>query len=762
MARTKALFNEGWFFSKEAVDPKAPAFETMEAVSLPHTWNAFDGQDGGNDYYRGLCWYARRFPKPQGEKLWLEFGAVSQIAEVYVNGTKLTRHEAGFSIFRAELTDHLVDGENIVVVSADNSANDYTYPQMADFTFYGGIYRDVFLISTAKEHFDLDWHGAPGIAVTPSVNDDGSATVAIRTWAKNSRGAKCRIAIGSEAEAVLDAKDGVFETAFTLQKPHLWNGVQDPFLYEATAQLVDANGTVLDEISAKFGVRSYSVDPDKGFVLNGVPTPLHGVSRHQCREDKGWAQSREDERQDIELITEMGANSIRLAHYQHSQSFYDLCDEFGVVVWAEIPFISRFMNNPAAKENTLLQMKELVVQSINHPSICFWGVSNEITIGGDKDPDLLENQRALNDLCHQLDPSRLTTIANLSMVNAISPQNEITDTVAFNHYFGWYFGDVGQNAVWFDDFREKNPRKAVGLSEYGAEGNINLHSETPQVRDYSEEYQCVYHEALLETFATRPWIWGTYVWNMFEFGSDMRNEGMVAGRNNKGLVNFSRTVKKDAYFAYKAHWTTKPFVYLCGRRFLDRCGDTTGIKVYATGVDQVALLVNGTEAARKPGKHVFTFDAALNMGVNKVCAVGFAGGKEICREEISLNRVSEPNPNYSMPKGAGTANSDSIPNWFDADYADKELTFNEGYFSVKDTFGVIMANGESAALVMEIFQSMMEGMIGGKEGGGIIEPEALMAMLTDMNLETIMMLAGDRVPGGTLEMVNAKLQEIKK
>ncbi len=331
--------------------------------------------------------------------------------------------------------------------------------------------------------------------VTPTVNTDGSADVEIQSFEKNAEGYRVQYRIGN---LVADKENPVIH----IDEPHLWNGRKDPYLYTLDAQIVK-NNIVIDSVSTKFGIRSFHIDAEKGFFLNGEPYPLHGVSRHQDRENMGWAITEKEHKEDMELIAEVGANTIRLAHYQHSQYFYDLCDEYGMIVWAEIPFISAFLKTPEARENTLLQMKELVVQNYNHPSIICWGISNEITIGGE-DPELVENLNALNDLCHSLDKTRPTTMAQLTMVEMDSPLNKITDILSYNHYFGWYMGDVSDNGPWLDEFHKLNPEICLGVSEYGCEGILKYHNDNPQMQDYSEEYQAYYHEKMLETFATHP------------------------------------------------------------------------------------------------------------------------------------------------------------------------------------------------------------------------------------------------------------------
>lgn len=753
MSRNKTCFNSDWLFTKEQIEPGAVDYSKMTAVTLPHTWNAEDGDNGGNNYYRAKCWYAKKFDRPQGDVVYVEFGAVSQIAEVFLNGKKLAQHEGGFSIFRVDITEALKDGENVLVVSADNSPNEITYPQFADFTFFGGIYRDVALITVPKSHFCLDYHGAPGIAVTP-VEKNGKWTVTVEGYTKVKKENYLFEIIDAEGAVVASAEGTTPKHAFVLENPHLWDGMDDPYLYTAKITM-EGSG---DEVSARFGVRTYSVDPQKGFFLNGRSYPLHGVSRHQCTEGVGWALKKENHETDAKLIREVGANTIRLAHYQHSQDFYDLCDEYGFVLWAEIPFISRFMRTEAARENTISQMTELVLQNYNHTSIMFWGISNEISMEGEEDEALLANLRELNDLCHKLDSTRLTTIANLSMVDMESSHNHITDVLSYNHYFGWYGGDVSQNGPWLDEFHQINPDRAIGLSEYGAEGNINLHSDKPENHDYTEEYQCLYHEGMLETFAARPYLWSTHVWNMFEFASDMRDEGGIKGRNNKGLVNYSRTIKKDSFYLYKAYWTSEPFVYICSRRYYYRPGKTTTVKVYATGVDSVKLYAGKKEIGTATGKHVFVFEnVPLSMlGTTKIRAEGLIGEKPICSDEIELKRVSKPHAEYRLEGDTDAGN------WFQDSYGNaQEVSVVEGYFSINDKLGDVMANQEGAALIQKLMDTVIDSMAG-ESSGGIKISKGMMKMLSSMTFESIGKMAGGRLPKGAMYELNKELNKIKK
>ncbi len=717
-----------------------------QTVNLPHTWNALDGQDGGFDYKRGVAWYLKTIAvKPQKDaRVYVEFLGANSICRVYANGRQVAEHKGGFSTFRCDVTDHIHFGKLKLAVMTDNGENQEVYPQTADFTFFGGLYRGVNLITVPASHFDLDYYGTPGVTATPKVQADGSADVELTAYVTNpAAGQKVRFTVDGE---VSDVPAEAPSTTLHLPNPHLWNGRIDPYLYTVKAELLASDGTVLDEVSQRFGVRTFSVDPEKGFFLNGKAYPLHGVSRHQDRLDMGWAITEKEHREDMELIAEIGANTIRLAHYQHSQTFYDLCDEYGMVVWAEIPFISNFMDNDAARANTISQMKELVLQNYNHPSIVCWGIANEITIGGET-PSLLSNLHTLNDLCHELDKTRLTTIAQLSMVEMDSPINQITDIISYNHYFGWYIGDVADNGPWLDEFHKKYPNICLGLSEYGCEGILKYHNDHPQVQDYSEEYQAYYHENMLKTFSERPFLWSTHVWNMFDFASDMRDEGGVKGRNNKGLVTFDRKTKKDSFYIYKAYWTDEPFVHICSRRYADRPEASVAVKVYSN-CPHVTLCVNGEEFSTLAGDKVFVFEhVPLHMGENTLKAV--SGGVS---DAITLNRTEEANPAYTLNDGkAGTG----VKNWFDEGGTQMEMTFREGYLSVQDKLGDVMKTDEGEKLINGAIAFI------GREMNMNVS-KGMLTMIKNFTIEKIFSMAGARVPQSLLPVVNAVLQQVAK
>ena len=612
---------------------------TTTTVDLPHTWNARDGQDGGNDYWRGTCIYRTHFAAPQfntaSHQVWIQFDGVNASAHVVLNGSPVCNHDGGYSTFRANITELLRD-ENELTVEVDNSKNDRVYPQKADFTFYGGIYRDVSLMVVSKNHFALDYFGGPGIRITPTVQG-ADASVQVTTWHDGE---------GEVSIELLDAAGNTVATGkgpditLTIFNAHLWNGVKDPYLYSCKARLV-VNGTVEDETTTRFGVRSFKVDPKKGFFLNGKSYPLHGVSRHQDRKGLGNAITREMHDEDMALIKEIGANTIRLAHYQHDQYFYDLCDEVGMVVWAEIPYISEHM--PNGRENTISQMKELIIQNYNHPCIVCWGVSNEITISTKDKKDMLDNHRQLNDLCHEMDKTRLTTLACYAMCGPFNRSAHITDMVSWNLYLGWYVPGFILNDLWMGFFHLCFPNRPFGYSEYGAEGMPNLHSTHPHRGDHTEEYQAKYHEYMLRCFKRHPWMWATHVWNMFDFAADARDQGGEPGMNHKGLVTFDRKTKKDSFYLYKAWWSDEAFVHICSKRFVERTGSTATVKVYSNQ-STVALYVNGNKVGEQTGEHVFTFKVPLN-GELHIQAV--AGDRT---DESVIRHVDTPNPEYKLLK----------------------------------------------------------------------------------------------------------------
>ena len=722
--RKQVSFNDDWRFHKPGEQPVA--------VTLPHTWNAVDGQDGGNDYWRGTAAYEKDFAMPahdKGERVILCFDGAAMTADVELNGTPCAHHEGGYATFRVDITD-ILQAENHLRVLVDNGANDRVYPQKADFTFYGGLYRSVSLLILPEKHFEVIRDGTPGIKVTPVLCGQ-DATVTVETW-QDGAGSVTMTVAGQQQ--TVPSVDGHAEAVFHIAGAHLWDGTEDPYLYEAAAAYGE------DGISARFGVRSIAFDPEQGFLLNGKPYPLHGVSRHQDRAGLGNALTEKEHREDMALIREIGANTIRLAHYQHDRFFYDLCDEYGMVVWAEIPYITKHM--PSGRENTLTQMRELVTQCYNHPSIVCWGLSNEITANSPVDEDLVENHNLLNALCHRMDATRPTTMAHAFMLEKENPIVRLADICSYNLYYGWYLGELEENEQFFDAYHAQYPQSVIGFSEYGADANTAYQTAAPERSDYTEQYQCLYHEHLLGAIEARPYLWATHVWNMFDFAADGRDEGGAHGVNQKGLVTMDRRVKKDAFYLYKAHWSGEPFVHLCGSRFVDRTGDDTEVKAY-TNLPAVTLTVDGRVlAVKQVENHMAVFTVPMTGEHTVVAEAGD------CRDTIFIRKVAEENPAYSMQK------KEDIVNWFDKDEID------ETCYSIRDTMGEISRNPAGAAIIGRMMSVAKKSRGDVAEGAG--DSPVIKKMLASMTVEKLIKMAGPAISPEMVRSLNTALQKIKK
>ena len=725
-------FNSDWEFSLHSDD-------NWEKVTLPHTWNNLDGQDGGNDYYRGKCTYRKTILKkdlPLGEEHYLEINGANLSSVVYLNGEKLKSHDGGYSTYRVRLKD--LRDENILEVTVDNSPSDRVYPQTADFTFYGGLYRDVRLISLPSSHFSLENLGTPGIKATPDVK----GTLDVEVEVDGDYDSILYTLLDREGKVVLEENSRETKVTLSVPSPHLWNGRKDPYLYYIKAELLKGEER-LDEVGSEIGFRSFRIDPERGFILNGEEYPLRGVSRHQDRKDKGNAISKEDHEEDMALIMEVGANTIRLAHYQHDQYFYHLCDKNGIVVWAEIPYISQHMSQ--GRENTISQMKELITQNYNHPSIVVWGLSNEITMGDPKDPDMLENHRILNDLCHTMDKTRLTTSAMLTVCGIDEEIVHISDVVSYNHYFGWYGGEVSMNGPWFDAFHKKYPNKPIGCSEYGCEA-LNWHTSRPMQGDYTEEYQAYYHEEMIKQFFSRKYLWATHVWNMFDFGADARAEGGENGQNHKGLVTIDRKYKKDAFYAYKAWLSEEKFIHIASKRYVDRTEDITNVTVYSN-LPEITLFLNGEKFETKTAEdHFFKFQVP-NKGRTIIEAV-----YGDYRDKSEINKVDVFNESYRLKeKGA-------VLNWFD-------ITEREGYCSlnskISDILGTMRGKIILCLLLMKKTKGMKKKGEGNKSSMVNKDTMAMIGSFTILRITSMVSMLGIEFTKEELLNLNKKLNRIK-
>ena len=756
--RTILNINQDWAFIKDMVHVPGAVPESAEMVNLPHCWNAADGQDGGNDYFRGTCCYLKQLEEqlPEADRYYLEIRGANSSADVYLDGEHLAHHDGGYSTWRVDITKNPY---GLIAVMVDNAPNDKVYPQVADFTFYGGLYRDVNLICVNDSHFELDYYGTPGIKVTP-VMDGDDARVEVQVYLANEKPEQ-RIrynVMNAQGQVVGSHVTDAKKMVFRIRNAHRWHGRKDPYLYSVKAELIDGED-VIDAVSTRFGCRSFEVDPERGFILNGEEYPLRGVSRHQDRLGIGNALLPEHHKEDMDLICELGATTIRLAHYQHDQYFYDLCDERGLVIWAEIPYISNHM--PTGRENTISQMKELITQNYNHPSIVVWGLSNEITMNGAADKDLLENHYVLNNLVHKMDKTRLTTMAVLSMCSMDEDYVHIPDTVSYNHYFGWYGGDTSMNGPWFDKFHEKYPDMPIGCSEYGCEA-LNWHTSDPKQGDYTEEYQAYYHEELIRQLFSRKYLWATHVWNMFDFGADARAEGGENGQNHKGLVTMDRKYKKDAFYAYKAWLSDEPFVHLCGKRYVDRVEDVTKVTVYSN-LPEVELFVNGESVGKKRAADHFFYFSVPNVGESKLTAVA----RQYSDESV-MRKVDAFNEDYRLKE------TGAILNWFD-------ITEREGYFSLNDKLGDIIKSVGGKIWFTTLLLNLKKKMDAGKKetketdaekaekkGGFTISMDSIKGMMgmmggfTVLRLTSMVGMVNVNFTKEELLKMNAQLNKIKK
>lgn len=641
------------------------------SVQIPHTWNAYDGQDGGADYQRITCVYKTTFERPQAKKVYICFDGVNHLARVCCNGKDLGLHRGGYAAFNFELTKALQDGENELMVYVSNEPDGMTYPFMADYTFFGGIYRQVYLLAFDNAHFSMDEAGSCGVFVTPTI--DGKVHVEAYTVG----GAMLHASVSDPQKATVASATAPVQGELTVldlqvDSPRLWEGKKSPVLYELHLALDDA-----DKLVIPIGFRSVSTSAEEGFLLNGKPYQLHGVAKHQDREDMGWAIGDREQREDMDIICEMGANSVRLSHYQHASYVYDLCDERGMVAWAEIPLISEYMDTKEADENILHQLEELICQLYNHPSVCLWCIANEINIGGVND-HLIALLKCLEGRVKVLDVSRPTVMANIGATEVQSPLWQITDAVTVNKYLGWYEGDKEEFGPLLDRLHAALPGRPLGLSEYGADAVLMWHSDAPRCMDYTEEYQALLHECAWDALSQRSWLLGVWLWNMFDFAADHREEGGTRGRNHKGLVTFDRKIRKDAFWYYKACWSDEPFVYITGKRFTRRAGESLDVKVYSNQPE--VTLKSGEQEWTLQGQHVFIFkDVPLTGDGITLCAVAGA-----CTDTLDIEHIAQPDPSYVLPQPKVEIDA-RVRQWFaDIQQPPKVIERVEGCFTMND------------------------------------------------------------------------------
>ena len=746
------LLNDNWLFHKEN--------EVESCVTLPHTYNAVDGQSGismwrGKGFYKKEVLFSEEDLK---EKIFLEIGASAMKSTVYMNGKTICHNTCPYAMYRIALNEHITVGKNLLEIVTDNTATDEVYPQMADFSFYGGVYRDVKLVFVPQQlHFDYLDGSRDGVQVRTQKLDGQKWEVTVTGCVIN-EGKDCE---GEVKVSVLDRQGVVLEKTlsmyfsekqvFTIRteidQPHLWMGVEDPYLYQVQVEICTKDG-VEETRSIATGFREITIDPEKGMFLNGKHIKIRGVARHQDFGGVGNAVSKEQMEEDLSLVKEVGANSVRLSHYQHDDYFYRRCDEEGILVWAEVPFISILSESEKADENIRQQMERLIKQCGNHISIYCWGVQNEITIAGET-AEIHEKVKAMAAYTKQLDPSRYTAEANIYSVANESPLNRMADLVGYNLYYGWYYDKMTGLQQRLDEFHMACPDVPLLVTEYGVDTNPGYHSYEPKTKDYSEEYQLLFSENALKAFEERDYFVGSYVWNLCDFGSANRDEGGKQGQNQKGLVTIDRKIKKDAYYLYKANWSKESFVKLAGSRFVNRHQEENTITVLSN-LKKLEVYVNGKLAGVKEQPEPMTnFTVVLPMGENKITAKGFDQTETVYEDEMVLHRVTEPDKSYEYVQKDQGGN---VINWFEKfdleDAGTEEIALNPECYSSMDKLGEIMKHPKGEAIILKYFGEMVD------------HPK--FAMMKVMTLDAMSKLKNLGIPKELILVINRELQQIKK
>jgi beta-galactosidase len=608
----EAMNLEEWSFKKgkiNYVEKLSFSAKDWETVKTPHTYSIDAIENIG--YYRGETWYRmfKEIPTSmQNERIFIRFEGVGHEAEVFVNEKKVGKHIGGYAAFCYEITNLVKFGEkNLIAVNVSNEPNYKRIPVNDKlFNHYGGIYRPVQIFSTPKCNISPTYNASPGLFVELKELSNNTAKLEVRAHVSNTSNLKAaqleytvKDARGNSVllkneEFELTETNQVITSEILIKNPILWNGRENPNLYTVEAKLITENST--DRVSQNFGIRKYSFDANKGFILNDKPYNLHGVNMHQEWKEVGPALTKEHHVKDIELVDEIGATAVRFAHYQHSDLVYDLADKKGILAWAEIPFVHDYSGREG--ENAKQQLTELILQNYNHPSIFVWGLWNEVRAYRSPEESCVGLTKELNELAHKLDKTRFTTSA--SDEGMVSNMGNITDLQAWNKYFGWYYGNYKDLASWLDTSHKNFPERPLAISEYGVEANIYHQDasklEKPVGNYFPEMEQSNYHELTWKILKDRPYLWGTFVWTMFDMSVNVWNRGGVPNMNQKGLVTFDREVKKDAFYFYKANWSAAPVLYIAERRNNERKSNTTFVKVY-TNQEEVTLYLNGKKTA---------------------------------------------------------------------------------------------------------------------------------------------------------------------
>lgn len=744
------LLNDSWSFHKEN--------EASEQVRIPHTYNSADGQSG-TSMWRGRGFYTRKLMITEADlkqSLFLEIGAAAMVSTVYINGQKVYENTCPYALYRMSINEYVNEGENQIEIVTDNSANDAVYPQMADFSFYGGLYRDVKVIAAPKIHFDYLDGSRDGVQIRTVKEENGSCWKVVGTGSivceKAKSKGKVRMLLLDQGEVVCETSASMefsgkdmFSLSLEISDPHLWMGTEDPYLYQVKLELYEEK-TVVEERSISTGFRTIQITSDQGLFLNGKHVKLRGVARHQDFGGVGNAVSKENMECDMQLIKEIGANSVRLSHYQHDDYFYQRCDEEGILVWAEVPFISIISENEAAEDNIREQMRRLILQCGNHTSVYCWGVQNEITIAGENE-EIHAHVKRMSEYTKNLDPDRYTAEANIYSVANESPINRLAELVGYNLYYGWYYDTIPGLQKRLDEFHAACPDIPLLVTEYGVDTNPQYHSYEPKTKDYTEEYQLLFTDNALRSFEERPYFVGSYVWNLCDFGSANRDEGGKQGQNQKGLVTIDRKIKKDAFYLYKAYWSENPFVKLAGSRFVNRHKEKNTITVL-TNLKKLELLVNGESVAKTETVNPMThFEGILlSKGENQIVVRGYDAQGNLYEDQMILN-YTEEDKNYQYVKKDEGGN---VINWFEKfDLTDaEEIQLDPEGFSSADKVGTIMKNPEGEKVILKYFGTMVE------------HPK--FAMMKAMTLDAMGKLKNLGIPQELITVINKELNQIKK
>lgn len=736
----RLFINTAWRFAKlPGITIAAPSLTgaAWETLDLPHTWYHDD------DQYRGLAVYQKTVEVNcrADQCLILEIGAADHTVRAFANGFELGIHKGGYSRVRFAVPAQCVkEGKIDFTLYVDNSVTEDVSPLAGDFTVFGGLYRGVSLLVTERSHFDYLYHATDGVIVRTSVDKAGNGVLRVEPHAVAEGEAQIRYTLQGTDGSTAARFDGpaTAPQAVNISSVQLWNGKSAPALYTLKAEL-EVDGVIVDSTTIVTGFRKIAIDPNAGFFLNGSHMRINGVAKHQDFAGCYSAVNEWNIDRDFELIAEVGANAVRLSHYQHPQYTYDKCDQAGLVVWSEIPML-KMTENPALQENAKQQMTELVLQNIHHPSICFWGIQNEIAMFRDA-PFVHENIKELYYLAKTLDPERIVTCANLHPLKATSGLNHLTDMVGYNIYFGWYYGEMEDYGPYLDNLHKELPQMPLGISEYGVDCATWLHSENPLVKDYSEEFQALFHETVYPIIQSKPYLWGSFIWNFFDFSSSRRNEGGQKFINAKGLVTFDRETKKDAFYYYKAKWSDEPFLHICQRRFENRCCDTVNLKVY-TNLPQVTLtLPDGeTVSAQTDGNGCAVFPGVVLLEGKTVLTVTADRNGQTFADSVVFERVSQPDMSYALPdSGAGS----TVQNWF----LGEEDVDTDSYFSLKDRAEDILENEQAHGVLKQYLPDLAAAL----ERGGI-----------PLGLAMTSILSRDTPEDVDLKALNLELMKITK